>query len=1168
MGFEQVRLPKEGQFSQMTFGGGLQTGNSMIDMLLNMFLGNKLAPAPGGNQSILDAYNLRERSRDYMSLMRKSFGTSMLAQHLGGPAGINTDSMIGGLAAQMLGMSGIMDNPLLQAMNGGNPIKAMMGLKANMTGMTMGQGFGHIGLADNATVESMYKGMEEQLFKKRTVTAADLAEQQSEKSASLLKSLKEDQRKRLTKYIKKDKDGKELFDFDAFSADDSQASSQFDDALAKRKNILDDYSKEAKKLDEARSDFVKQMKDISPEEAGKQFDTTHTAEIEDLKKKFQKSSDAFKELQDAKSTYIKDLGDAVSTTSAVLGFRSQLGQQVNQAADPKATRGFKIQDLTRSSLIAIDLNMASLGFDQAHDKRIPVEEKAHQLSSNFTKFAIPAISAFRDLTGAETAEEAMENMNSLMGNAKMNIGTEEGGKEMESLARRVKATARTAGIGITSMLEIIRQIKELSAAHPELAYTGGDVHMETAIRAAKTTAALSATMGAGWIRQNGGQAAVSQMVTENLAEAATQPITDEIYGIVGLIAGDASLLDKSPTGKGTRRDYILAELNKWNQNQESALGKADHGFSGADKAYMKNRVAELMGQDVSRVYNASYSASSSMSGRQFAQGKSEYDFTAAGGHGAAYDYFFRAIQQDIMSQGLDISDDELVGIMHDVKQEFSNVGRGEGLLADIYSKTRTTKNGKKFTVSLGDYTLSEQNAANKELVFAATLHDRLTRDPNFAAEYKNMDVESRKYAVEEARLDSEMAQLRQPIIDTVVQAYMSGQFSKGKDELLALISTPDAKARGSSMLDMLNSNSSTTTASSFKNVMLEALGGHLGLSEEDVNANLALAGITDAKELAAIHAKRRQWSENSTALNAFDKATKNNTVYSIYDAAKQLKAGKLTDDQLEKLGLDRTTVEQAGQMMDIIGEDTVKRFGGYTGEEFMKAVPMRDIISHVAHLGYESTKKNVLSLTENELSGYYQGQEATSQAGRAHDQLKLLADAGYIKRKKGNTGNTWNDFDWGKETLAGLDKLVADRERTSALDGSKLDSLLTTKGMADVKAAYSSADGMSANDKEYLAKNGIVKLDKDGKIVSWDDTKLNDLATTRKGLKVASENTLVTKNIAKLDEAKSELDGKLQQADDKLLDEMKHMTKSFDAANKEISESIRALTKVLTGALS
>lgn len=119
---------------------GTITGNPVVDLMLSMALGgpNGIGPRAGSNQSIMDAYNLRQRSYEFRQTMQAGLGTHPVVNMLGGMNSMpNMLSMFG---MQPDGPFARMTSPFF-----GNPMAAGMGLYAGMTGTSLFAAGNHAG---------------------------------------------------------------------------------------------------------------------------------------------------------------------------------------------------------------------------------------------------------------------------------------------------------------------------------------------------------------------------------------------------------------------------------------------------------------------------------------------------------------------------------------------------------------------------------------------------------------------------------------------------------------------------------------------------------------------------------------------------------------------------------------------------------------------------------------------------------------------------------------------------------------------------------------------------------------------------------------------------------------------------------------------------------------
>ena len=242
--------PELSRFSYSPNMPGVSTGNGTLDILISMLLsGMKLPAIPGKGQSVYDAMLMRDRSRDYLTVMQKGFAEQLIMQKLGG---FNTSSTFGQAASLLLGKpDGIMDSSIMRAFNGGNPVKAMMSLNAGMTGQTMAMTFGMHGNATPQEVMAMYEGYQRQLYKQHTINSGDVDKLVSGNQTEFAKTLDSNA---AAKSFFKEFSTKDGFDFDAFKKKAKEYAEKAKDSA--NQGIIDAYDEAFK-----RSESIASMRD-------------------------------------------------------------------------------------------------------------------------------------------------------------------------------------------------------------------------------------------------------------------------------------------------------------------------------------------------------------------------------------------------------------------------------------------------------------------------------------------------------------------------------------------------------------------------------------------------------------------------------------------------------------------------------------------------------------------------------------------------------------------------------------------------------------------------------------------------------------------------------------------------------------------------------------------
>lgn len=509
-------------YSQMSFAPNvpnISVGDPRIDQILSLLLsGAGLAPRPHAGQSVMEAYIQRDRSMDFLKTMRQSFGSQLAAQKLGG---INTNSAFGGMLSMFLGQpDGLMNNPIMRAFNGGNPVKAAMGLQANMTGMTQYMSTGQIGNASPQNVFNTYDGLTQSLFDTKVITQKDYDKLHRQKNKETLEFINSDKRRRerFESVISKDDDGKEQVNFTQLA-----------------------------KIREATRTGAKKTKDMmikaSAEEMEKVFGAVEALDIK----------------------------------------RGQKGQLTPERVNFEMTRGYEIQDLAKSYTTAIDLNMMDeRSAREAAEEAGSKKPEKYSAMAYFDR-AGAILRSYSDLTGVESADDAAKGINQLFTGYTDNAdgtrsfsrsqldfgsdntderkaqlaarGADTDTKYAEELIRTTKGVARTAGISIEAMIGIINQTKSLAARYPEMRNLGGVGAIQQSIKSFTNSQVLMATMGSHWVAREGGATEVVRKQQELDMENRAEPVTQRLYALRAMVE---TLPDLSDQQREEARQMIKA----------------------------------------------------------------------------------------------------------------------------------------------------------------------------------------------------------------------------------------------------------------------------------------------------------------------------------------------------------------------------------------------------------------------------------------------------------------------------------------------------------------------------------------------------------------------------------------------------------------------------------
>ncbi len=183
-------IPRYGDLSRMSYSPnmpGISTGNMMIDMVISSMMGNRnFSAMPGQGQGVFDAYLSQQRSRQFIQAQQHGFGSVLPFQKLGG---FGTGGVAQGMSMLLGSPDGIMNSAFARAINGGNPIKQMMGLTAGMTGQTMNMAYGNPANATFNQVKAAFDGQNNAMFSHKIFEQKDFDAGYANTGKRLAKSL-------------------------------------------------------------------------------------------------------------------------------------------------------------------------------------------------------------------------------------------------------------------------------------------------------------------------------------------------------------------------------------------------------------------------------------------------------------------------------------------------------------------------------------------------------------------------------------------------------------------------------------------------------------------------------------------------------------------------------------------------------------------------------------------------------------------------------------------------------------------------------------------------------------------------------------------------------------------------------------------------------------------
>jgi len=527
-----------------------------------------------------------------MGLQSSAFSNNMLSNKMG-MQNNPLSGVLGAMAASPDSMIGKMMGPML----GGNPMAASMQVYSKMTGANVMGNFGRMGnISPGETMEVMnslgkniYKtqqfegpggGKEE--YNKRIQDLLLGEAEKGEKGLDFVKdlgfNLPVDKNGKLTD------EGRTAIKKMDFYAEDGEVSRKMRDKISSRQIVATDIEATLPELDRAKKAKPTAPKAgvEEPEEAKEKRKKAEAkvaeaeAKITDLlKAKLNTSEEEISKLKTEGNIDTKKVkAYAAKLTNLTPEERIYMEGKDAQAAGGKTTgfnflnsRGFKMEDFTSAWAKGAELRM--LGDQKGMTPAASMDA--------FSKHAGGAMSAARGLVGNKSGEELMGFMNEFVGRGNVDLSSEKGAGEMESLLRRTKATARTAGVGIKTMLEIIKATHDLAGSNPQLQHMNATAHTEMALKAMGNAAVTGAQMSPEEFRAAGGSQGI-----------ATRDITEkQTYAQSGLAGFKASIR------------YMSKPMDKKVQEQVDEIMAGVH--TGRDLNQAIEKVARVTGKSGAEV---------------------------------------------------------------------------------------------------------------------------------------------------------------------------------------------------------------------------------------------------------------------------------------------------------------------------------------------------------------------------------------------------------------------------------------------------------------------------------------------------------------------------------------------------------------------------------------
>lgn len=475
----------------------------MLDIAAGLLAQQGIFPQPQGNNSVMDMMMLRARNVDQHYIMKRALASSQLAARMGG---INTDSPF---YQALYPFAAVPDSPLWKVMSpmiGGNPVRAQMGLYADLNGQTLAS-LGRLGSTTSLETDRLMDQLQGRFYRR-----ADFGKYVNSTEAPLRAAFGDAGFDRLNKdWSMSTIRGLEGVGMTRVNSDVGsllESSINRINRVKEAKDVSDaDKQTEIEKIRaEARAAADSFLSSVSSREAQQKMGKSFADALQS-----ENAKDALKQF---KSEWKGDIQDAFRMAERGVDFKSG---KVPGSIDYRFTRGFNIEDITGAFGAAASSGLVG-----------------RDVGLNIGKFgesSIGALDAARGLFGRDLAgRELTDEINKLIGIGHVNMANEGDARQLEEMLRNVKAMARVAGISIESMKGVIDEAKMIAAQTGNLPVgIGGFTASNIAMKAVGDTTAALSYMDPTLARALGGPVGMTSGRVIGLTQGMAEP-TSRILG--------------------------------------------------------------------------------------------------------------------------------------------------------------------------------------------------------------------------------------------------------------------------------------------------------------------------------------------------------------------------------------------------------------------------------------------------------------------------------------------------------------------------------------------------------------------------------------------------------------------------------------------------------------
>ncbi len=529
---------KNSIYNQYTIGsGGVSFGNPMVDMLVTMMIGPQLAnrPAKGSTQSIRDAYELKMRSMEFMRVQQTAVANSLFSQRMG----LDPNSQTMAFGSMLFGGPDGMAARLMSPLIGGNPVKAQMGLFANLTGQTMNmfnQSGSNLSVAQSADLMNiLYKKMYEQ---------SSYTPDQKDK-------FKDTARRRLQSLgVSNNLDlllNNEQFGISEYGSLD----------MPKISSLIDETDNARKKFGGTDPNKLEQIRQENLKAGNALIDSITNPEAKaKLRKAFvdamsSGATEATRETTRAWSQANQGIRETLSTYFSTVNGRPPPG-----GINFGVTRGFQIEDITGS-------------FSRFADLRLMGKQSVNKAFEGYIDNGLGMMDALRGVFGTGlSGSEYANKFSNLMGRSFVDTTNKESMDASEKMLRRLTAAGRVHGVAIEEITSQISEAQQTALMTPGLQGIVGANIPHMVMNSLNQAVAMDAIMDPAYLLAHRGIPGLTRQNMAGVLQGQAHPLNQKLYAlshymkIRGNTAGLDSVNDYINDASGNS-DYSSVGLNNF-----------------------------------------------------------------------------------------------------------------------------------------------------------------------------------------------------------------------------------------------------------------------------------------------------------------------------------------------------------------------------------------------------------------------------------------------------------------------------------------------------------------------------------------------------------------------------------------------------------------------------